>query len=205
MGEAIALCSGHCPKPQPAQWQDKPFNKSTLHALVGGLDFKGQALWLSRLSCFCCQTYWSVSRQSLDGSLRHFLSFFRLPGEAFLFLLFQTTRSNFLKASVRRKRLTAWWRSLQRSTAPTIRNALPMQTVHLCLAAIQTAKPWTEKLSYQSDRDIGRGNTKSWMCNKGAFVLADHASDGPAQSRHMCTADASLVHFFVSHLWIRRH
>lgn len=41
--------------------EDKPFNKSTLHALVGGLDFK---------------------EQSLDGSLRHFLSFFRLPGEA---------------------------------------------------------------------------------------------------------------------------
>eukprot|EP00434_Breviolum_minutum_P017330 symbB.v1.2.015297.t1/scaffold1134.1/size135964/9 len=39
----------------------EPFNKNTLHALVGGLDFKGQ---------------------SLDGSLRHFLSFFRLPGEA---------------------------------------------------------------------------------------------------------------------------
>jgi len=41
--------------------EDKPFNKNALHALVGGLDFKGQ---------------------SLDGSLRHFLSFFRLPGEA---------------------------------------------------------------------------------------------------------------------------
>ncbi|CAE7909014.1 ARFGEF2, partial [Symbiodinium sp. KB8] len=41
--------------------EDKPFNKSALFALVDGLDFKAQ---------------------SLDGSLRHFLSYFRLPGEA---------------------------------------------------------------------------------------------------------------------------
>ncbi|CAE7561117.1 Arfgef2 [Symbiodinium natans] len=41
--------------------EDKPFNKNALFALVDGLDFKAQ---------------------SLDGSLRHFLSYFRLPGEA---------------------------------------------------------------------------------------------------------------------------
>lgn len=41
--------------------EDKPFNKGVLYALVDGEDFKGQ---------------------ELDGSLRTFLSIFRLPGEA---------------------------------------------------------------------------------------------------------------------------
>ncbi|CAJ1345350.1 unnamed protein product [Effrenium voratum] len=41
--------------------EDKPFNKNTLHALADSLEFR---------------------EQSLDGALRHFLSYFRLPGEA---------------------------------------------------------------------------------------------------------------------------
>ena len=81
--------------------EDKPFNKNALHALVGGLDFKGQALprqvrqvgigigQVDLPHTECCQ--------SLDGSLRHFLSFFRLPGEAPLYSLNMLTKSNSVK------------------------------------------------------------------------------------------------------------
>ena len=72
-------------RPLPAFDEDKPFNKSALFALVDGLDFKAQARCgppRPLVLDFVLQLDEPGIRQSLDGSLRHFLSYFRLPGEA---------------------------------------------------------------------------------------------------------------------------
>ena len=188
--------------------QDKPFNKNTLHALVGGLDFKGQAHEFSmsvfagkKLQSFVAS--WSFSHQSLDGSLRHFLSFFRLPGEALRQSIYNSQKHALVSLSApsshlvchvgksfRLRKSTGWWRSLRKSIATTIQIALQMLTVHSCwawrnvkLVRLDRLTDWVLLVIRHWLADPSMLAKHEASATKGALLLPHHASDRSSQSR----------------------